>query len=275
MLVDYKQAARKISIHAPREGGDHGDILKWVMVPSISIHAPREGGDTTPTTVTLPTLHFNPRPLRGGRPCVAYLEITDERFQSTPPARGATVLRSRDSVRALISIHAPREGGDINSTQGIATLLPFQSTPPARGATPHILPPAAFPCNFNPRPPRGGDAEKVRELLYQLQISIHAPREGATAQKSIKRLGQSISIHAPREGATERHPNLRMQTCHFNPRPPRGGDAEKVRELLYQLQISIHAPREGATKKVNGITWAFLFQSTPPARGATGLGFVE
>ena len=90
MLVDYKQAARKISIHAPREGGDHGDILKWVMVPSISIHAPREGGDTTPTTVTLPTLHFNPRPLRGGRRFYVPEIVFALSFQSTPPARGAT-----------------------------------------------------------------------------------------------------------------------------------------------------------------------------------------
>ena len=78
----------QILIHAPREGGDqvqHHDR----PVHGISIHAPREGGDR--------------RPLRHG----ANLE-----FQSTPPARGATVEDFLTVLAALISIHAPREGGD-------------------------------------------------------------------------------------------------------------------------------------------------------------------
>ena len=33
-------------------------------------------------------------------------------FQSTPPARGATVNMPRSDLDAGISIHAPREGGD-------------------------------------------------------------------------------------------------------------------------------------------------------------------
>ena len=59
----------RISIHAPREGGDlHGQIPNKI-VPLISIHAPREGGDTTIDGDT------------------TMLMI----FQSTPPARGATL----------------------------------------------------------------------------------------------------------------------------------------------------------------------------------------
>ena len=34
------------------------------------------------------------------------------RFQSTPPARGATYITCVDSTHIRISIHAPREGGD-------------------------------------------------------------------------------------------------------------------------------------------------------------------
>ena len=33
-------------------------------------------------------------------------------FQSTPPARGATVSLQKIKMQAKISIHAPREGGD-------------------------------------------------------------------------------------------------------------------------------------------------------------------
>ena len=56
-----------ISIHAPREGGD--DSVSAVSnIMQISIHAPREGGDVDD--------------------CID--EIVRLRFQSTPPARGAT-----------------------------------------------------------------------------------------------------------------------------------------------------------------------------------------
>ena len=34
-------------------------------------------------------------------------------FQSTPPARGATSLATSLCKNAVISIHAPREGGDV------------------------------------------------------------------------------------------------------------------------------------------------------------------
>ena len=58
---------------------------------NISIHAPREGGD-----------HRQ----HGHREAVS-------RFQSTPPARGATPEALKGVVSSGISIHAPREGGDI------------------------------------------------------------------------------------------------------------------------------------------------------------------
>ena len=55
------------------------------------------------------------------------------KFQSTPPARGATVFPVCLINCAKISIHAPREGGDnSNRTQRIPKI------------------------DFNPRPPRGG-----------------------------------------------------------------------------------------------------------------------
>ena len=57
----------------------------------------------------------------------------------------------------------------------------------------------------------------------------------------------NISIHAPREGGDRRQSGLSGVGSHFNPRPPRGG----------RLQLS---PDGTAIR---------LFQSTPPARGAT------
>ena len=101
-----------ISIHAPREGRDHRAI-GYVGIELISIHAPREGRD-------FPRL---------------FSSSSISAFQSTRPARGATITKSvtssilqdfnpraprgarreaaagRSQLHA-ISIHAPREGRD-------------------------------------------------------------------------------------------------------------------------------------------------------------------
>ena len=77
---------------------------------------------------------FNPRPPRGGRLGDKILALTGD----------------------IISIHAPREGGDGGYVGIGASDKAFQSTPPARGATPHLT--------------QGPPTIRI--------ISIHAPREG-------------------------------------------------------------------------------------------------
>ena len=62
--------------------------------------------------------NFNPRPPRGGRPGESVVRWTGGiTFQSTPPARGATEIDAKPSVSLVISIHAPREGGDSKDAQ--------------------------------------------------------------------------------------------------------------------------------------------------------------
>ena len=79
-------------------------------------------------------------------------------------------------------------------------------------------------------------------------ISIHAPREGGDgAAAGPTGASKRISIHAPREG---------------------GDDTEELTKQPHE--ISIHAPREGGdTGTILEILRLLLFQSTPPARGAT------
>ena len=102
-----------ISIHAPREGGDKKRQRQEHLQQIISIHAPREGGDLLYGRIRHLNQDFNPRPPRGGRLIIAigvpklfYISIHAPReggdlenhsgltiiirFQSTPPARGAT-----------------------------------------------------------------------------------------------------------------------------------------------------------------------------------------
>ena len=62
----------------------------------------------------LPFPYFNPRPPRGGRRCKSRKGREEQPgFQSTPPARGATAALGLAGTYAYISIHAPREGGDL------------------------------------------------------------------------------------------------------------------------------------------------------------------
>ena len=79
-------------------------------------------------------------------------------------------------------------------------------------------------------------------------ISIHAPREGGDPVDDDLHLLDGISIHAPREG----------------------GDQVTFQEIQDSGDISIHAPREGGDGGCwEYAAWWWLFQSTPPARGAT------
>ena len=77
----------------------------------------------------------------------------------------------------LISIHAPREGGD--------------------HYLPEVLDRGSY---FNPRPPRGGRLLQYNDPEESQEISIHAPREGATTCEVEVGHEVYISIHAPREG---------------------------------------------------------------------------
>ena len=51
-------------------------------------------------------------PREGGDGDVVRILPSFKRFQSTPPARGATLNKRLKSIIFHISIHAPREGGD-------------------------------------------------------------------------------------------------------------------------------------------------------------------
>ena len=290
LWVDYI-----ISIHAPREGGDLPAVQMHHLM-DISIHAPREGGDlhhifggayrkkfqSTPpargATRGAAWRHkkmpdFNPRPPRGGRPPCAGTDIDTRGFQSTPPARGATGVYGMDVSFVVISIHAPRKGGrpkmqihqprhflDFNPRppRGGATQprfrylyasLVFQSTPPARGGD--LIEPGddLIHADFNPRPPRGGATNTRHRGRIDITISIHAPREGGRHQRvQVENAPHMISIHAPREGGDTAEMVIAIRNRNFNPRPPRGG-------------------RPGVN--IGGVVGT-LFQSTPPARGATG-----
>ena len=168
-----------------------------------------------------------------------------------------------------ISIHAPREGGDVRPSPPTPNCVLFQSTPPARGATGGRSAAQPALADFNPRPPRGGRLDCIHSTPETITISIHAPREGGDGQLS-RFSSQSIliSIHAPREGGDyQNHPhqandnifqstppargatgcrkhNTRYRT-NFNPRPPRGGRRLPKKHLQKMMDFNPRPPRGG------------------------------
>ena len=128
-----------------------------------------------------------------------------------------------------ISIHAPREGGDVRLSVCLPPAWIFQSTPPARGAT---------------------------------QIG------------NIIKLHIGISIHAPREGGDHTTFARLLVYADFNPRPPRGGRRHIARYKLLMRNFNPRSPRGGRLHPLLKCFRNVLFQSTPPARGATSLAML-
>ena len=140
------------------------------------------------------------------------------------PREGGDLALYRQGLKLIISIHAPREGGDSLLSSFIRAAILFQSTPPARGATVGLCVGALVQSGISIHAPReGGDLGELLEVFPQRVISIHAPREGGDPEEHHKGAAQAISIHAPREGGDPCHARSGSIGCHFNPRPPRGG----------------------------------------------------
>ena len=252
----------------PPRGGRRQIKKEGSRTAAISIHAPREGGDRSPAHPDGQKRDFNPRPPRGGRRRHICSAMSYSRFQSTPPARGATGLfcTHRPDIKyfnprpprggrlchlwqtrkmLLISIHAPREGGDVVALVKPSAHCGFQSTPPARGATLFRGRLGQLEDNFNPRPPRGGRRLYCGGHPVRPVISIHAPREGGDARGGYTNIWMHISIHAPREGGDANFIGGVVDEAQISIHAPREGGDDPEMALPCTQSISIHAPREG------------------------------
>ena len=137
-------------------------------------------------TPSLPAFgkNFNPRPPRGGRP---------------------NGIKSAFSS-AVISIHAPREGGDGDH---------------------HLHGDLCFQISIHA--PREGGDEPGRLRTPLSHISIHAPREGGDCSFPLPSCSCIIiSIHAPREGGDDHRLSVTLDYLVISIHAPReGGDPTK------------------------------------------------
>ena len=128
---------------------------------------------------------------------------TPIQFQSTLPARGATVVPKTIDEKVIFQSTLPARGAT-TALEAAERLGLFQSTLPARGATSVLRGDTRCLIYFNPRSPhgerRGGSGFLARVEL----ISIHAPRTGsdvATLWTSVD--GGQFQSTLPARGATD------------------------------------------------------------------------
>ena len=151
-----------------------------------------------------------------------------------------------EDVLSSISIHALREEGDHSQV-----------------AVPRI------PCDFYPRPPRGGRPLKTQSVLDEIQF-LSTP----SARRATRGVGQpgreyAISIHALREeGDILKSPAARLRS-HFYPRPPRGGRHLEVIVVLFPILFLSTPSARRATSGSASPSGSLIFLSTPSARRAT------
>ena len=189
----------------PRGGRPHAGTGLFQQIP-ISIHALREEGDPVPEMPCSLSANFYPRPPRGGRHGRAEVDRFLHTFLSTPSARRATVDAPVEVDIPDISIHALREEGDLRRSF---------SRP--------------VPCNFYPRPPRGGRLKKSRlKSLKRRFLSTPSARR-ATQNVDNPAINSDISIHALREEGDRDSYRFSRFLWDFYPRPPRGGRPQKRR----------------------------------------------
>ena len=78
----------------------------------VSIRAPRAGGDQAHLGVIAPSQCFNPRPPRGGRPPSRRRSRSYGLVSIRAPPRGGRPAGEESAARLVVSIRAPRAGGD-------------------------------------------------------------------------------------------------------------------------------------------------------------------
>ena len=268
--VDGRRVVADISIHAPRTGSDVPCHVRLAAI-LISIHAPRTGSDVNLFQHQRNLVISIHAPRTGSDNSNRNALCSASKFQSTLPARGATIPPSDIFVAKLY----------------------FNPRSP-HGERPTICARRRARKNFNPRSPHG-----ERRIIFlcnadNARISIHAPRtgsdtfkssslyvpylfqstlpaRGATADPRLKGHALDISIHAPRTGSDARgHVRGRKDYIYFNPRSPHGERPGLFDVPDDDIIISIHAPRTGSdNERFTFSDSSVLFQSTLPARGAT------
>ena len=167
-------------------------------------------------------------------------------FQSTPPARGATSGWITGTASGLgISIHAPREGGDMERSVIIGLTRISIHAPREGGDNYHTDGSEEQRISIH-APREGGDSASGYRTNSQARISIHAPREGGDSPRcKLNIRNRAFQSTPPARGATRSAGSCTTAIEIFQSTPPARGAPRRNRDIHGNMTISIHAPREG------------------------------
>ena len=274
-FLDNSRGTRsKISIHAPRAGGDVTGIVGsagWLLFQSTP---PVRGATKSAYRLDGAAGNFNPRPPCGGRQICSLFRASGLHFNPRPPCGGrpqrfARNVRGKNDFnpRPPCGGRPPRRRVRNGRCRG------FQSTPPVRGATGRDFDILEIGKAISIHAPRaGGDLSAVMRVTEDSDISIHAPRAGGDTMAAQARIYiTTISIHAPRAGGDQKiikfcwhcgrfqsTPPVRGATSldaiarttegDFNPRPPCGGRLDYMGSVFASKHFNPRPPCGGRRK---------------------------
>ena len=217
---------------------------KFLSTPSARRATRRRCRETTDQR------YFYPRPPRGGRPEKAWRikqyrqEISIHALREEGDTLAATLARTYK-----ISIHALREEGDLERQEYSFTKIKFLSTPSARRATHMDIYYFNVPCNFYPRPPRGGRPGTTDKPAPYEDFYPRPPRGGRLPVVA-------VSTTAPEN---------------FYPRPPRGGRRAGVGQVAMESQfLSTPSARRATYLRRFPLYTRTNFYPRPPRGGRHG-----
>ena len=278
-----------ISIHAPRTGSDHPALRRASESLPISIHAPRTGSDDgsrrhfekrgnfNPRSPhgerriawnsKTARSYFNPRSPHGERLDPTKLERTSEKFQSTLPARGATLLEGNPGKQKLFQSTLPARGATLAAdVEGFANLISIHA--PRTGSDVFADAHGRITAHFNPRSPHGERHGVLGYSPIAFEFQSTLPARGATDYPALHGVSGRISTHAPRTGSDGCKPDVGGRCIHLNPRAPHGERRNKAWQAVRAKGISTHAPRTGSDAIYTGICQGSGISTHAPRTGS-------
>ena len=236
---------RGVSIHAPVWGATPVPPA-LCHPPQVSIHAPVWGATEFSVLESHAYMLF-----QSTRPCGARRALANKPLWLNagfnPRARvGRDPRQSRESIRVLVSIHAPVWGATPNSMPNMADSV-VSIHAPVWGATQQLGRAMTKPPSFNPRARVGRDRRRESRPPVPGSFNPRARVGRDPSGLSGRRDRGAVSIHAPVWGATRA--GFAVSACRreFQSTRPCGARPQHIGPVGLESQVSIHAPVWGAT----------------------------
>ena len=132
------------------------------------------------------------------------------------------MLSSEVSQADKVSIHAPREGCDVSTSNAVALWMVFQFTHPGRGATAdrqHQTTKTKFQFTH---PGRGATAASHLSPIWAIMFQFTHPGRGATQRYIGRPYSERFQFTHPGRGATDGVLASVAERSRFNSRTPGG-----------------------------------------------------